>query len=160
MVFRFVRTGRCVSMPWWVVAIVLLWGASVLAIEVSRSRGGDAPITCTLRRATGIPCGTCGSTRAAFALAQGDAVSALRYNPFVTIGGVGLAGLGVLRVGFRRRVELGLGTRGRRIAWCLAGAAFVANWAYVIAYHRGVVAGPAEVRTAAVLPPSTPPPQP
>ncbi|HRQ72916.1 MAG TPA: DUF2752 domain-containing protein [Phycisphaerales bacterium] len=131
-----------------------------MALEVWRSRGGDAPITCTLRRATGIPCGTCGSTRAAFALAHGDAAAALRYNPFVTIGGVALGGVGVLRVGFGRCIELGLGTRGRRISWCLVGAAFAANWAYVIAYHRGAIAGPAEVRTAAGPPPSTPPPQP
>ncbi len=91
---------------------------------------------------------------------QGDPTAALRYNPFVTIGSVALAGVGVLRVGFGRRIEPGLGTRSRRIAWCLVGAAFAANWVYVIAYHRGVVAGPAEVRTAAAPQPSTPPPQP
>ncbi|MCW5776594.1 MAG: DUF2752 domain-containing protein [Phycisphaeraceae bacterium] len=146
--------------PWWVVAIVVLWGGSVMALEVWRSRGGDAPITCTLRRATGIPCGTCGSTRAALALAHGDATAALRFNPFVTIGGVALVGVGALRFGFGRRVELDLGTSGRRFAWCLFGAAFAANWVYVIAYHRGVVVGPAEVRTAAAPPPSTPLPPP
>lgn len=157
---RIVNVERRWPLPWWVVAIVVLWGGSVLAIEVFRPRGVDAPITCTMRRVTGVPCATCGSTRAALALTRGDAVSALRYNPFVTIGGVALAGVGVLRVGLGRRVEVGLGRGGRRVAWCLVGVAFAANWAYVIAYHRGAIAGPAEVRTAAGPPPSTPPPQP
>lgn len=157
---RLVRSDRLLPIPWWVAAIVVLWGGSVLAIEVFRPRGVDAPITCTMRRVTGVPCATCGSTRAALALTRGDAVSALRYNPFVTIGGVALAGVGVLRIGVGRRVELGLGRGGRRVAWCLVGVAFAANWAYVIAYHRGAIAGPVEVRTAAGPPPSTPPPQP
>ncbi|MCL4742098.1 MAG: DUF2752 domain-containing protein [Phycisphaerales bacterium] len=157
---RLVRSDRSLPIPWWVAAIVVLWGGSVLAIDVFRPRGVDAPITCTMRRVTGIPCGTCGSTRAALAIVRGDAGSALRYNPFVTVGGVALAGVGVLRIGFGRGVELGLGRVGRRVAWCLVGAAFAANWAYVVAYHRGAIAGPAEVRTAAGPPPSTPPPQP
>ncbi|MCZ7633314.1 MAG: DUF2752 domain-containing protein [Phycisphaerales bacterium] len=157
---RLVTASRRLPVPWWIVAIVVLWGGSVMALELWRTHGGDAPITCTLRRATGIPCGTCGSTRAVFSLAQGDAASALRYNPFVTIGGAALAGVGVMRIGFGKRLNLGLGTHGRRIAWCLVGAAFIANWAYIIAYHRGIVADPAEIRTAAALPPSTPLPQP
>lgn len=41
------------------------------------------PILCPFRVLTGVPCPTCGATRALFAFAQGDLVASLRLNPLV-----------------------------------------------------------------------------
>lgn len=40
---------------------------------------------CTFRQVTGVPCPSCGATRAGLALAQGDLMLALSYNPLVVI---------------------------------------------------------------------------
>lgn len=40
-------------------------------------------IGCPIRYATGIPCPTCGSTRAIIALFKLDIMASLRYHPFV-----------------------------------------------------------------------------
>ena len=40
---------------------------------------------CTFRQVIGVPCPSCGATRAGLALAQGDLMVALSYNPLVVI---------------------------------------------------------------------------
>ncbi|MGH7455443.1 MAG: DUF2752 domain-containing protein, partial [bacterium] len=40
---------------------------------------------CTFRQVTGVPCPSCGATRAGLALAQGDLMVALSYNPLLVI---------------------------------------------------------------------------
>jgi hypothetical protein len=40
---------------------------------------------CTFRQVTGVPCPSCGATRAGLALAQGDLSAALSYNPLWVI---------------------------------------------------------------------------
>jgi hypothetical protein len=41
---------------------------------------------CTFKGITGIPCPTCGSTRSAVFLSQGDVASALSMNPLTALG--------------------------------------------------------------------------
>ena len=41
---------------------------------------------CTFKGLTGIPCPTCGATRAALYLSQGEIVAALAMNPLTTLG--------------------------------------------------------------------------
>lgn len=53
---------------------------------------------CTFRQVTGVPCPSCGATRAGLALAQGDLMVALSYNPLVVIGLGILFGWSVYRV--------------------------------------------------------------
>lgn len=44
--------------------------------------GGPAPTPCLLRQATGVPCPSCGTTRAVEALAAGDVGRSAATNPF------------------------------------------------------------------------------
>lgn len=43
---------------------------------------------CPLHSFVGIPCPTCGTTRAVLALAHGEIFEAVRMNPLVVLGGV------------------------------------------------------------------------
>lgn len=91
-----------------------------------------APTLCLLRRFTGMPCPTCGSTRAVRALADGRPLDALLFNPMVVTLGVALALWLVLRVAFGRRIDVRLSRRQRRAAWTVAAVAFLANWAWIV----------------------------
>jgi hypothetical protein len=53
---------------------------------------------CTFRQVTGVPCPSCGATRAGLALAQGDLMAALSYNPLLVISLGILFGWSVYRV--------------------------------------------------------------
>lgn len=53
---------------------------------------------CTFRQVTGVPCPSCGATRAGLALAQGDLMIALSYNPLLVISLGILFGWSVYRV--------------------------------------------------------------
>ena len=66
----------------------LLWGAVsvvlLLALPHSRQLAQALP-TCAFRAVIGLPCPTCGLTRATLALADLDFVAALQINPLATI---------------------------------------------------------------------------
>ena len=97
-------------------------------------------LVCTFRAVTGLPCLTCGATRAAARLFFGDFAGAFAMNPLATMGAVALVPWGI--------ADLALLTRGRALAveiarpaaaWALRGlavAAVVANWAYLVASGR------------------------
>jgi hypothetical protein len=95
---------------------------------------------CTFRAVTGLPCLTCGATRAAARLAFGDVAGAFAMNPLATAGALALVPWGI--------ADLALMTRGRALvvevarpaaAWALRGlavAAVVVNWAYLVVAGR------------------------
>lgn len=71
--------------------LAMLWGAAAISAAVLR------PVwlivaphlgSCTFRRLTGIPCPTCGTTRAALALLDFDIGAAFAVNPLATFAGV------------------------------------------------------------------------
>ena len=82
---------------------------------------------CPMKSITGLPCMTCGGTRAVFALGRLEMMTALRFNPLVT----------VLAVGVATYVVTSVIRRPWRPRWSLASkvtmvVAAVANWAYLV----------------------------
>jgi hypothetical protein len=72
----------------------LLWGsvlgASALIGSLWLHAGLPTPL-CPLHAVTGLPCPTCGSTRAASALVHGNLAGALTWNPLMTLVMIGAA---------------------------------------------------------------------
>lgn len=94
------------------------------------------PLTlCLFKATTGLPCMTCGTTRALGRLGALDPLGAFAVNPFATVLLVGLLVFAVVDLWLwarGRRLRLGL-TR-RQKGWLL-GAGLVlllVNWAYLI----------------------------
>jgi len=115
-------------------AAVVVWAAMVGVFMLVKPADSDVTL-CMFRNATGLPCPACGSTRAAFAVADGRPLDAVAHNPFVTIAAVLGAAWLVLRVGFARRVVIDLPPRARVLVWAALAALLGANWIYVIARH-------------------------
>lgn len=76
-----------------------LWGAvAVSSVALRPLWLAVAPFVpaCPLRTLTSIPCPTCGSTRAGFALLHADLLAALRLNPLATVAGIAFVAGGVV----------------------------------------------------------------
>ncbi len=68
--------GSLILIPWFVVILVIhLFGLSPYRVLEC------IPLYCPFRAISGIPCPGCGMTRAFLALAEGDFLGALRFNP-------------------------------------------------------------------------------
>lgn len=96
-------------------------------------------VVCYFKLATGLPCLTCGGTRAAWSLLELDPAGAVAMNPLatvavVTIAAWALADLGLLPRGSALRLRLS--PRAANAARVCAVVALVANWAYLIAAGR------------------------
>lgn len=96
---------------------------------------------CTFKGLTGIPCMSCGLTRAVLALSQGDPLATLRLNPL--FGAAGLLLLAwtpvswALWLGRLPRPRAGFaGTRARVLTGLVVVAALLANWAFLVASGR------------------------
>ncbi len=119
--------------------LAFLWGAAAL---VSTAAAPFAPALarglppCPFRALVGVPCLTCGSTRALLALARFDVGAALSWNPLAAAAAIvlvlgGLAALGAALAG--RGVEAPRPTPALRAAVALA---LAANWAFLVAAGR------------------------
>lgn len=112
------------------VGAVLLIGAGVAVLQLCGAQ------VCVLRRLTGWPCLTCGSTRAFAALLSGHVMAALKLQPFAVAAGL-LAGAacGLYSVSLlvcRRVIRVRLGRRERLVFWGAVIAAAVLNWLYLV----------------------------
>lgn len=121
-------------------ASVALAGVVVLALgQVSASLDVPIPL-CPLKHVTGIPCPTCGGTRALRALGHGAFLAALRWNPLVTLTALALlpflvyAAL-VTLLGWPR-VRVLFAPADQRWLRIAAWVAILANWAFLILDHR------------------------
>jgi len=93
---------------------------------------------CPFRAATGIPCATCGMTRAVVHLARGALGAALAASPLGAAAAAaawGFALLAALRLALGRPWPR-LGPGPARAAAVAGGVALLANWAYVVVAHR------------------------
>jgi hypothetical protein len=111
------------------------FGAAVASYALAPFAGFLAGLIppCHLRAWTGLPCPTCGSTRAVLSIVRFDWLEAVRWNPLSTVAVVGLLAAGIaaplwIRAGGKIPV---LTRRARRGAlWSLV-AAVAANWVYL-----------------------------
>ena len=96
-------------------------------------------LVCLFHAATGIPCLTCGATRALADLAAGDVRGALAMNPLATLGAFALVpwGLGDLALMTRgRALSVEVAPPAARVLRVLAIVAVIANWGYLVAVGR------------------------
>jgi hypothetical protein len=112
-------------------------GIGVLAAAVVGLLGLDRlPLTfCVFKGLSGLPCPTCGSTRAAARLFGLDPAGALAMNPFTTVVAVVLAAWAVadlLLIPRGKALRVGLSPRLGRVLRVTALLAFLANWIYLI----------------------------
>ena len=118
--------------PGWALGVVALWLGSVAAAAWLGRTFGVAWSPCLWRRATGVPCPTCGATRAALAALDGRLADAFLLNPMVVLGAAAASVWLAVRLGLGRRPAVHLSPAGRRAAWCVLAGAVALNWAYVI----------------------------
>lgn len=120
--------------------LALLWGAVALLLVLlsplaAAFVGAGGLPGCPFKNLTGLPCPTCGTTRAALALAALEPVHALVHYPLPTLAWTFLVA-GGLAAGWRAWRGRPLPAVPRRLpAWArlaLLGAV-AANWAYSIA---------------------------
>lgn len=89
-------------------------------------------IGCPFHALTGLPCPSCGATRAALALLRLDVAGALAFNPGAVVGG--FLYLAYLAWGVRHTVVRGGWPRGPRVPgarWIALGA-LALNWGYLV----------------------------
>jgi len=126
-------TGRLSGIPPWAVLLVLLWIALVLVATLLPQSASMGTI-CMFRRFTGVPCPTCGGTRAFLSVLDGRLLDAFLLNPllmlFEILALVWLAAKLVLG----RRLSLRLSQLERRVTWAVLALVFFLHWAYLILY--------------------------
>jgi len=94
---------------------------------------------CYFKLFTGLPCLTCGGTRAAIRLIRLDPAGALAMNPLVTLGGLlvaAWAAADLVLLTRRRALRVSMSPAAVRALRILIPLAVVANWAYLIAAGR------------------------
>lgn len=114
------------------------WGgvaAALVALSPLAPRLAGALPACHFKALFGIPCPTCGTTRAALALARFDLLTALTAYPLATLAWILLVGGGLV-AGVAALLGRGVPHPPNRLPlWARLGivAVLLANWAYLIA---------------------------
>ena len=116
-------------------------GIGVLAAAVISLLHLDRlPVTlCVFKGLTGLPCPTCGSTRALGRLFALDFPGALAMNPFTTLVAVAVAGWAVadlVLLPARRALDVAVAPRLGLALRVGALVLFLANWVYLMAAGR------------------------
>jgi hypothetical protein len=117
--------------------VALLWGVLAASSLLLRPFWlALAPLlpACPFRALTGVPCLSCGTTRAAMALLDGRVVDALLVNPLAALAGLGFIAGGIIApvwalLGLKVPSVPPVAPRALRIALALV---LLAGWAWVI----------------------------
>ena len=116
-----------------------LWGGAALACAAAApwapafTQGMPA---CPFRALLGIPCLTCGSTRALVALARLDPGAAFGWNPLVAGAGILFIAGGVVALAAALGGSEVRAPRPTAFLRAAVAAAIVANWAFLVAAGR------------------------
>ena len=117
----------------------LLWGAVALSLIGLAPMARRAPALlpeCPFRWLTGLPCPTCGTTRALLALLRFEPLEALTFNPLATLAAFGLVAGGLVAGAAsiaNRPLVAPAPAIGRSPTLRLSIlAAALANWAYLV----------------------------
>ena len=116
-------------------------GIGVLVAAVVGLLGLDrlALTFCVFKGLTGLPCPTCGSTRAVARLFGFDLPGALAMNPFTTVVAVVIAAwalVDLLLIPRGRALRVGVSPTLGRALRTAAFLAFLANWIYLLVVGR------------------------
>ncbi len=127
---RVVSVDRFAPPPIWAAGLV---GAYLAAVGASALLvGSAAPTLCMLRRVTGYPCPTCGTTRMVLAALELRIVEAFFHNPLMFLLCVVSIVLLTFRFAAARRIVWITSTSSRRVFIAVMLLAFLANWVYLL----------------------------
>ncbi|MGE5275586.1 MAG: DUF2752 domain-containing protein [Acidobacteriota bacterium] len=122
-------------------ALGLAWGAAAAAaagLAPLAARAAELLPPCLFRSVTGLPCPTCGSTRAVLALARLDLAGAVALNPLAVAAAIVFVAGGLIAaiaaLGGRPLREPQRYPPAARLALL---AAVAANWVWLLAAARG-----------------------
>jgi hypothetical protein len=111
-------------------AALLLIGAGLGALHLC------GVSLCVFRRLTGLPCLTCGASRAVALALRGDVPGALAQQPLAMVAaalaGAGLTAYSILLVGLRRVARVKVAPREGRLLWAAGLALAALNWIYLV----------------------------
>jgi len=119
--------------------LAFLWGGAALvcaaASPIAPAFDGALP-SCPFRTLIGLPCLTCGSTRALLALARLDIGAAFSWNPLAAAAGIlfvagGVVAFGVALAGGEVRTP-----RPTPLLRAALALALAANWAFLVVQGR------------------------
>ncbi len=134
MKIELTHTSRLPPWPAWALGLVLTWLALGAAAVWLAARSGQTVQLCLFKRLSGMACPTCGLTRGALSLLQGEIAAAWLYNPLLFSIIAIFFGHILVRLFFAHSVRIQTSAAERQIGWVLAVAVGLANWAYVVFY--------------------------
>lgn len=130
------RAERRLGVPALPALCALLWVALV-ATTVVLARTAHLDVSaCLLKRLTGVPCPSCGTTRGVLAMLHGHVAGALAWNPLFVPASLLIVALLAARLLFGIRFRLDTTPAARGVLLAAAATAVALNWAFVIAAGR------------------------